>query len=169
MKIRNKREEEGENRRGYTYTVTLWYTSVALQSLRNENICYMISSIARFSANGWPNLDVFQPKIICILGEIISQNFCSLGSVVSTELWIKQIHTLTYCCFRGLIKDEKFISAKDIYLDLHCSLQQSLFFFIFIFHSIDHDITNHYSANMRKKILGALPPDPLSILPVYIK
>ena len=34
-----------------------------------------------------------------------------------------------------------------------------------IIHSTDHEITNHYSAKYQKKILGASPQDPLSILP----
>ena len=33
MKIRNKREEEGENRRVHIYTVTLWYTSGCITML----------------------------------------------------------------------------------------------------------------------------------------
>ena len=55
-----------------------------------------------------------------------------------------------------------FFETFIVHYSNHC------FFLIFIFHSIDHEITNHYSAN-KKKILGPLPPDPLSILLFYIQ
>ena len=108
--------------------------------------------------NGWPNLGVFQLKIICIVREIIRQNFSSLGSVVSAEFCNKQKHTLlTYCCFRGLIKYEEYISVKDIYLDFHCSIQQSLFF-SYIHISFNRPWDYYSLQHKYKKKHGALPP-----------
>ena len=63
-----------------------------------------------FPANGSTNLDVFYPKTICTPRGIISQNFSSLGLIVSEELGNKhtstQTNTLTSYCFRKRIRRE---------------------------------------------------------------